>query len=89
MPGFIPKLTKWERTAMPESEIETLKRIVGNQSVMLHELKEKIQSLASLSSIDSEPVQTWEILQSLSEWADYCDALVLSSKRNQRKNGGL
>jgi hypothetical protein len=60
-----------------ETEIERLKRVVGHQSVMLHNLKEKIQSLAMMADLDGEPIQAWEILQPLREWAEECDELVL------------
>jgi len=69
---------------MSETEIEMLKRVVGNQSVMLHNLKEKIQSLVNLNNLDSEPVQAWEILRSLSEWAEECDSLMLENIKNRQ-----
>lgn len=58
-----------------EEKISTLLRVVGNQSVMLHALKEKVQSIAYFRDPqDDHGTQIYEIVSGLKEWADECDS---------------
>jgi hypothetical protein len=58
-----------ENAASTGADFEKVRSIVGMHSVMLHDLKEKVQSLVALSDLDYEPVKAWEILSMLREWA--------------------
>lgn len=73
----------------PEEEIANLKRIVGNHSVMLHALKEKVQYIANLrSSSDSAKFQIYEIVSGLQEWADECDEMFIQQAKERFPNEG-
>lgn len=61
-----------------------LKRVVGNQSVMLHALKEKVDSMVAMADLDDMPVKAWEILAGLREWSSECDDLMKSEAEKLR-----
>ena len=64
-----------------EKKVETLTRVVGNQSVMLHLLKEKVQYIRSFQSThDSANLKIHDLITSLSEWADECDEFFTSKE---------
>lgn len=57
-----------------EKQVKILTRVVGNHSVMLHSLKESVQSIRELRDpSDSVKFQIYEIVSRLGEWADECD----------------
>ena len=57
-----------------QGQLKLLTRVVGNQAVMLHSLKEKVQSIYELrDSDDSLSFQIFEIVDGLNQWANECD----------------
>ena len=61
-------------------KIETLTRVVGNQSVMLHSLQLKVQSIYNLRDAeDSLSFQIHEIRNGLNEWANECTEFFAKS----------
>lgn len=57
-----------------EKQINVLTKVIGNQAVMLHSLKEKVQSIYELrDSDDSLSFQIFEIVDGLNQWANECD----------------
>lgn len=59
---------------MPETETERLLRIVGNHSVMLHNLQEKVEYLMK-SHCRGDKIEVFEILSMLNTWVKDCNEL--------------
>lgn len=51
------------------ADFTKVRAIVGEHSVMLHSLILAISSLSNLNSLHDEPIQPWEILRMLADWA--------------------
>lgn len=57
-----------------EKKVENLTRVVGNQSVIIHNLLQKFSSMVELHRLDNDPespgTQLYNIIESIGEFVD-------------------